>query len=78
MRWKEPEEWLRRAHQVGQLVKDFIDLLTVHKPNMGLSHQAPHLLPDVILIYLESQNRTSITKSDCRVFSPLDQLMSSH
>lgn len=26
------------AYQVCQLIKHFIDLLAVHKPNMGLSH----------------------------------------
>lgn len=52
----EPRGRRRHAYQVCQLIKHFIDLLAVHKPNMGLSHQAPHLLPDVILIYLESQS----------------------
>lgn len=54
---REPREQPGYAYQVSQLIKHFIDLLAVHKPNMRLSHQAPHLLPDVILIYLESQNR---------------------
>ena len=58
---REPKGWPRCAHQVCQLVKHFVDLLAVHKPNMGLSHQAPHLLPDIILIHLESQNRILIT-----------------
>lgn len=35
----EPKGWPRdTAYQVCQLIKHFIDLLAVHKPNMGLSH----------------------------------------
>lgn len=55
---REPREWLKHAYQVRQLVKYFVDLLAVHEPNVRLSHEAPHLLPDVILIYLGSQMRT--------------------
>lgn len=34
----EPQGWPSSAYQVCQLIKYFIDLLAVHKPNMGLSH----------------------------------------
>ena len=34
----EPRGWPKYAYQVHQLIKHFIDLLAVHKPNMGLAH----------------------------------------
>lgn len=49
---KETQGTVCCAHQVGQLIEHLIDLLAVHKPNVGLSHQAPHFLPDVILVHL--------------------------
>lgn len=45
--------WLGLAYQVRQLVQHFVDLLAVHKPDVGLPHEAPHLLPDVVLVDLE-------------------------
>lgn len=35
---REPKVQPRYTYQVRQLIKHFIDLLAVHKPNVGLSH----------------------------------------
>lgn len=44
-----------RANHVGQFVQNLVDLLAVCEADVGLSHQAPHLLPDVVFVQLNKQ-----------------------
>lgn len=40
------------THHLGQFVQQLIDLLAVCEANMGLPHQTPHFLLDVIFVQL--------------------------
>lgn len=44
-------------HHVGQFVQYLIDLLAVREANVGLPHQTPHFLPDVIFVQLNKQKQ---------------------
>lgn len=45
-------------HHVSQFVQYFIDLLAVCEANVGLAHQTPHFLPDVIFVHLKQEKQT--------------------
>lgn len=43
------------AHHVGQFVQNLVDLLAVREADVGLPHQTPHFLPDVVFVQLNKQ-----------------------
>lgn len=53
----EERESLVLSYQISQFVQTLVDLLAVAKADVGLPHQTPHLLPDVILVHLDRQRR---------------------
>lgn len=42
-------------HHVGQFVQYLVDLLAVREADVGLPHQTPHFLPDVIFAQLNKR-----------------------
>lgn len=51
----EEGEPLVPSYQISQFVQTLVDLLAVAEADVGLPHQTPHLLPDVILVHLDRQ-----------------------
>lgn len=45
-------------YHVSQFVQYLIDLLAVCEANVGLAHQPPHFLPDVIFVHLKKETKT--------------------
>lgn len=49
-------------YHLSQFVKYLVDLLAIREADVGLAHQAPHFLPDVIFAHLHENKQRQTSK----------------